>query len=384
MPAPQRPLRILHVLRSPVGGLFRHVIDLARGQAARGHQVGIVADASTGGERADAAFAALAPHLALGMTRVPMSRDLGASDISAQRHVAQRAGETNVDVLHGHGAKGGAYARLVGARAVRVYTPHGGSLHYSRSSPVGFVYLTLEQALMRRTELFLFESRYGRDVFTSKIGSPRGLVRVVHNGVTQDEFTDVTPQDNASDIVFIGELRHLKGVDVLIDALALLSGAGAAAGRPVNATIVGAGPDEEQFRAQVERLGLGSSIRFAGAMPARAAFTLGRLMVAPSRAESLPYLVLEAAAAAVPLITTKVGGIPEVFGPQAGALVPPGDSQALAAAIRVALADPAKLRNETLTLRARVAAEFSADVMTDAVLAAYGEALASQSKRTNS
>src|SRR5689334_18964249 len=128
MPAADRPLRILHVLRSPVGGLFRHVLDLARGQAARGHQVGIVADASTGGERADAAFAALSAHLALGLTRAPMSRDLGASDISAQRHVAQRAHETHADVLHGHGAKGGAYARLVSGTAIRVYTPHGGSL----------------------------------------------------------------------------------------------------------------------------------------------------------------------------------------------------------------------------------------------------------------
>lgn len=46
-------LNILHVLRAPVGGLFRHVIDLARGQAARGHRVGLVADASTGGEQAE-------------------------------------------------------------------------------------------------------------------------------------------------------------------------------------------------------------------------------------------------------------------------------------------------------------------------------------------
>jgi len=60
-----RPLRILHVLRSPVGGLFRHVIDLARAQAARGHPVGIVADSSTGGARADVALAALSGELAI-------------------------------------------------------------------------------------------------------------------------------------------------------------------------------------------------------------------------------------------------------------------------------------------------------------------------------
>jgi glycosyltransferase involved in cell wall biosynthesis len=369
------PLKILHVLRSPVGGLFRHVLDLSRAQAARGHQVGIVADSTTGGERADAAFAALSAHLALGLSRVPMSRHIGASDVSAQRRVARRAHETNADVLHGHGAKGGAYARLVGTRgAIRVYTPHGGSLHYGRSSPVGLLYLTLEQVLMRRTELFLFESAYGRDAFTTKIGTPSSLVRVVHNGVTQEEFADVAPQPDATDVVFIGELRHLKGVDVLLDALAIL----AREGCPMSATIIGAGPDADQFRVQAERLGLSSSTRFLGPRPAREGFARGRVMVAPSRAESLPYIVLEAAAAAVPLLTTNVGGIPEVFGTQSARLIPPGDAPALAQAIRAALADPAALRNETLTLRARVQAEFSADVMTDAVLAAYREALAAE------
>ena len=372
-----RPLKILHVLRSPVGGLFRHVLDLSRAQAARGHQVGIVADSTTGGERADAAFAALVPDLALGLSRVPMSRHIGASDVSAQRHVARRAHETNADVLHGHGAKGGAYARLVGRGAIRVYTPHGGSLHYGRASPVGLLYLTLEQVLMRRTELFLFESAYGRDAFTAKIGMPRSLVRVVHNGVTQEEFADIAPQPDATDVVFIGELRHLKGVDVLLDALAVL----VREGRPASATIIGAGPDADQFRAQAERLGLSSSTRFLGAMPAREGFARGRVMVAPSRAESLPYIVLEAAAAAVPLITTNVGGIPEVFGAQSARLIPPGDAPVLAQAIRAALADPAALRNETLTLRARVQAEFSADAMTDAVLAAYREALGAEQRR---
>jgi glycosyltransferase involved in cell wall biosynthesis len=158
---------------------------------------------------------------------------------------------------------------------------------------------------------------------------------------------------------------------VLLDAIAAL----AREGRRVSATIVGDGPDAAQFRQQAERLGLAGAVRFPGAMPARAAFPLGRLMVAPSRAESLPYIILETAAAAVPLITTRVGGIPEVFGPQSGRLVPPGDAAALAGALRSALADPAALRNETLTLRERVQAEFSADVMTEGVLAAYREAI---------
>jgi glycosyltransferase involved in cell wall biosynthesis len=353
------------------------VIDLARAQAARGHQVGIVADSSTGGPRANVAFASLKDQLALGLTRVPMSRHVGLSDLAVQRHVARRARETGADVLHGHGAKGGAYARLC-ARALRVYTPHGGSLHYSRGSPVGLLYLTLEQMLMRRTELFLFESRYGRDAFTAKIGPPGGLVRVVHNGVTADEFAEIAPQPDGSDVVFVGELRMLKGVDLLLDALAQL-----ARERRLTATIVGEGPDAAPFRAQAERLGLSSAIRFLPPMPARDAFKLGRLFVAPSRAESLPYIVLEAAAAAVPMITTNVGGIPEVFGPQANALVPPGDASALARSIAAALSDPARLRNEALTLRARVQAEFSAEAMAENVLAAYREALAQFRAQTN-
>jgi glycosyltransferase involved in cell wall biosynthesis len=301
-----------------------------------------------------------------------MSRHIGMSDLSAQRHVADRARTAHVDVLHGHGAKGGAYARLASTGAIRVYTPHGGSLHYNRGSPVGFLYLTLEQMLMARTALFLFESRYGRDAFTAKIGTPRSLVRVVHNGVTSQEFDEVTPNPDATDIVFIGELRLLKGVDVLLDAIAQL----AREGRTVSAAIIGDGPDAAAFRAQAERRGLSGAVRFRGAMPARAGFALGRLMVAPSRAESLPYIILETAAAAVPLITTNVGGIPEVFGPQSPRLIPPGDASALATAISSALRDPAAMRNETSTLRARVHDEFSAEVMADGVLAAYREALA--------
>jgi glycosyltransferase involved in cell wall biosynthesis len=371
------PLRILHVLRAPVGGLFRHVVDLARGQAQRGHQVGIVADANTGGARAEAAFASL--NLALGLTRVPMSRHLGLSDLAAQRLVALRAAQTSADVLHGHGAKGGAYARLAPAgRAIRVYTPHGGSLHYDRRSPVGMMYLALEQMLMRRTELFLFESAFGRDAFAAKIGAPRSLTRVVHNGVTAEEFLEVVPQTDATDLVFVGELRVLKGVDVLLDALALL----ARDGRTLSATIVGDGPDAAAFREQAERLGL-SAVRFAGPMPARAAFALGRCLVVPSRAESLPYIVLEAAAAAIPLIVTNVGGIPEIFGPQANRLVPPADASALARAIATVTSDIAGARNEALTLRGQVQAQFSADAMTEAVLATYAEARKFLLSRTN-
>jgi len=361
-------LDILHVLRAPVGGLFRHVTDLVRGQAARGHRVGLIADASTGGPQADAKLAELAPVLALGLTRVAMSRDVGPRDVTACAHVARRAAD--VDVVHGHGAKGGAYARMAHTpRPIRVYTPHGGSLHYAWNSPAGFLYLAAERLMMSRTDLFLFESAYGREVFRAKIGDPGKRARVVHNGVAAAEFVPVAADPQASDLVFVGELRQLKGVDVLIAAVAAL----AHDGRRVTATIVGEGPDRAAFEAAAQPLG--AAIRFVGAKPARAAFALGRLLVVPSRAESLPYIVLEAAAAGMPMIATHVGGIPEIYGPESAALVAPDDPAALTRAIRLALDEPDRMKEAALRLQARVRASFSAEAMTQAVLDAYGEAL---------
>src|SRR5690242_2840855 len=100
------PLNILHVLRTPVGGLFRHVLDLTRGQIARGHRVGIVADSATGGPQANASLAEIAPFLALGVSRTPMRRAPGPADLPAMLHVMRRIADSKADVVHGHGAKG--------------------------------------------------------------------------------------------------------------------------------------------------------------------------------------------------------------------------------------------------------------------------------------
>jgi glycosyltransferase involved in cell wall biosynthesis len=370
-----RPLVILHVFRAPVGGLFRHVIDLVRGQTAAGHRVGVIADAVTGGARAEAALAEIAPLMALGLTRVPMSRHLGLSDVAAVRRVAQVVRTSGADIVHGHGAKGGAYARLGGTRALRAYTPHGGSLHFDPRTPIGLIYLTLERALLRRTDLILFESAYARDVYYGRIGAPATPVQVIHNGVATAEFAPVIPAADAADVVFVGELRRLKGVDVLIEALSLLG----AQGRPVSATIVGSGPEAAEFQTLARARGL--SVTFTGAQAAREAFARGRLLVVPSRAESLPYIVLEAIAAAVPMLATNVGGIPEIFGPHSDQLLPAGDAASLAGAIRAALADPAAAQTSVQALRERVRADFSAETMVDGVLASYRAALAQAAVR---
>lgn len=368
------PLNILHVFRAPVGGLFRHVLDLAREQVARGHRVGLIADSRTGGSRAEELLSKLAPTLALGLTRVPMRRHMAPSDAAVLAHVMRRIAESEADVVHGHGSKGGAFARLAfnNHGALRVYTPHGGSLLFREGSLAGRVYHTTERILMPRGDLYLFESAFSAATFSRKVGTPASLARVVHNGVAREEFEAVEPKTDATDLVFIGELRMLKGIDVLIGAIARLRDDH---GRAVTATIVGDGPDRDVLRAQVARFKLDNAIRFQAAMPARHAFALGRVMVVPSRMESLPYVVLEAAASGKPLITTRVGGIPEIYGPFSGNLVPPDDPVALAEAIERALDDPNAAGLTAVALRERVANSFSLTAMTDGVLAAYREAL---------
>lgn len=368
-----KPLNILHVFRAPVGGLFRHVLDLTREQTARGHRVGLIADSNTGGARAEDTLRLLEPSLALGLVRIPMRRHANPSDILVLRQVVRRARDTGADVVHGHGAKGGAYARLSfgGKRPIRAYTPHGGSLLFGHNTLAGRFYLATEKLLMLRGDLFLFESAYSADVFRHKIGNPRGLVRIVHNGVSQAEFKPIGTAPDATDLVFMGELRPVKGIDVLIDAIARLRDAG----RSVTVTLVGDGPDRPALQAQVDALGLSGAIRFKPAMPAYKALTLGRIMVVPSRAESLPYVVLETAAGSKPLITTNVGGIPEIYGPLSRNLVQPQDQAALAAAIARALDNPEEIAETTRKLREQVQTAFSVETMVDGVLAAYEKAI---------
>jgi glycosyltransferase involved in cell wall biosynthesis len=372
--APARSLKILHILRAPLGGLFRHVVDVARGQAERGHRIGLIVDSTTGGPQADAALAELAPHLALGLQRVAIARELGPSDIRALRLVSRNIALAAPDVLHGHGAKGAALSRLTlsAPSAIRVYTPHGGSLVYRPGTVAGGFYRTLEWLLKWRTDLFLFESTYVAGLFRAEIGRPPAMVRVVHNGVSDAEFEAIAPNADATDIVCLGELRPVKAFDVLIEALALLK----ASGRRVSATIAGEGPQGADLKALTERLDVADLVRFVGYRPAREAFAMGRILVIPSRAESLPYVVLEAIAAGLPVIATRVGGIPEIFGPQTKHLIAPDDIGVLVGAIRAALDSPGEVRRVMQQVKARVRQEFSLAAMVDGGLTAYREAMA--------
>ena len=374
--ASDQPLRILHVVRAPVGGIFRHILDVANGQIAHGHHVGIIADSLTGGERADAALAEIEPRLALGVRRVAIRREPRFADLLVLADIVRLIWKLKPDVLHGHGAKAGAYVRLRrrSKNKIRVYTPHGGSLHYPLDTLKGNFYSRLERALMNSTDLFLFESAFARNTYQRTVGTPEGLVRCVFNGVTAEEFDPVVKADDATDLVYVGEFRHIKGADLLIDAVARLR----ADGMPVTLTLGGDGEEFEALKDQVKRLSLGDAVRFIGHVKARYGFSKGSLLVVPSRGDSMPYVVIEAAAAGIPMIAANVGGIPEIFDTHTDALFAPSDVAAMAAAIKASLDNPSATLTRAQVLRERISLHFSQNAMVEGVLAGYRDAFANR------
>ena len=371
--AAEPPLRVLHVMRAPVGGLFRHVLDLAGEQASRGHYVGIVADRTTADTLTIQRLSAIAPKLKLGLSLIPMSRQPGIGDASTLRSVIKIARALDLDVLHGHGAKGGAYARLAKIRLDKVkvfYTPHGGSLHFKPGTAAGSVYLVLERAMRRLTDGLIFESDFARQAYARLAGAGGPPQRVIPNGLRPEDFAARPPAPDAANFLFIGELRALKGVDLLLAALARI-----VVTHPVRAVIVGGGPDADTFKAQARSLGLDLHVTFPGAMPAHDAFPLGHCLVVPSRAESFPYVVLEAGAAGKPLIATNVGGIPEIVAGTRTELVAPDSVDALVGAMTDVLADPDGALSRAAELRDVVARKFTVATMTDAVLDFYRSSL---------
>ncbi len=367
---------VVHILRAPVGGLFRHVRDLVPAQRALGLSVGVICDSNSADRLTEERLSALEADLDLGLHRVPMSRSLGFSDAGAYRGVLAIAERSGASALHGHGAKGGAYARLAAASLAKrgrpvgsFYTPHGGSLNFSPATLKGKVYMALERRLERSTSGLVFESAWSERIYRSNVCEPTCAVRVIPNGLLPSDFEIHRPVDDALDIVFVGELRHAKGIDVLLEAIAAVR-----IRRDVRALIVGDGPDRDKLRELAGALGLADAVSFPGAMPARQAFAKARILAIPSRWESFPYIVLEAGAAAIPMITTRVGGIPEIVDGTDTGLVPPDDVPALAAAIEQALSDPQAARERALRLRTHVGERFTVERMARDVVEFYAAA----------
>lgn len=371
-------LRIFHVFRAPVGGLFRHVHDVTRAQAQAGHAVGIICDSMTGSATTERMLAALAPQMTLGIHRLPMFRNPHPSDTKVLARVRSLEAAMQPDVLHGHGAKGGVYARMGGllpgkTGPIRCYTPHGGSLNFYPGSISHKIFMRIERLLEFGTDLFLFESQFIRERYEEFVCVTRRPARLARNGLYPHEFDPVAPLETATDFLYVGEFREAKGIDVLVDAMKILDKRGIMA----TLTLVGSGPSEAKIRARIEEHGLSARVSWRGVTPAAEAFRLGRIMIVASRFESLPYIVLEAVAGAVPIISTNVGGIPEILPADYPALIQANDAEALAQAMARMLAlAPKELQAQAAALSQLLRGEFTLARMLERIEGGYREAMA--------
>ncbi|MET0399267.1 MAG: glycosyltransferase [Longimicrobiaceae bacterium] len=192
---------------------------------------------------------------------------------------------------------------------------------------------------------------------------------------------DPAAEGRPFELLFVGRLVERKGVHVLLDALARLD-----AGRRPLLRVVGDGPEREALAARARLLGLGERVVFEGFVSSAElarrfagcdAFVLPATVDAKGDTEGLGVVLLEAMVNAKPVIASAAGGIVDIVRDgRSGWLVPPGDADALAAAVRACMDDPERRRRYGLAGRDDVAAGFSWPVIVDRLAGLYHEVAA--------
>lgn len=170
-------------------------------------------------------------------------------------------------------------------------------------------------------------------------------VRVVENQSSTFSSSDIRrpadlgPVHNPPRLLFVGRIQPEKGLPVLVRAIRQLRDEGL----PVELTIVGDGSARESIEELSRQLGLGDAVDLRGFVPVGpdlwSVYRQHDVFVLPSLTEGAPKVIIEAQANALPIVATLAGGIPGMVEPEGGILVPPGDANAMAKAIRDVLAD---------------------------------------------
>jgi glycosyltransferase involved in cell wall biosynthesis len=371
----------LLVIEATIGGTRRHVVDLARGLAARGIEVWLAsAQRRDPGYPADlAALAALGVHC----VDVPMVRSIHPGrDLADLRTLEELVRRVEPDVVHTHSSKAGVLGRLAAASAGRpvVHTPHTFAFLFKAefSAWQRALFRALEQHLSGSSAAVIAVSRSEAESMRRSLVVPRERVRVVPNGIDAARWIAARPVSRASLGVpegvpllsVLGLLHVAKGQDVALRALARPELAGA------HLLLAGMGHAREELEELARSLGVAQRAHFLGwrdDAPALVAAT--DVVLLPSRWEGMPYIVLESMAAARPVVATRVDGAIELVDDgRTGALVEIEDDASLARAVArvLALAPGARERMGELA-RERVLGTFTIERMLDSMLAVYSE-----------
>jgi glycosyltransferase involved in cell wall biosynthesis len=367
------------IVESSSGGTGRHVLDLSEGLAQRGCDVHVLY--STG--RADRFFLERLQLLAkCRCLPLPMRTSIHPGDFAAVLAARQYVNEFGpFDAIHGHSSKGGAVARLaaLGTSAAAFYTLHG----FIIMDPLLALwkrafYLGVELMLALRTSRIIAVAPEERRE-AIRLGLGRERVVLIPNGVGPAQLTPRAQarraigvgDDETPVIGFVGRFVTQKAPDVLLRAVAR-----AAAKCPkVRLALVGTGPLEPELRELVRTLCIGDHVLWLGERPANSVLAAFDVFAMSSHKEGLPYVVLEAMAAGLPVVATDSSGVDSLVATGVnGIVVPRGDANAFGDALAALAADRALCERYGRASLERVQ-HFTIDSMVEQTLTLYTEAM---------
>jgi glycosyltransferase involved in cell wall biosynthesis len=367
-------MRIVQVITQSSGGPVDHAIDVAAELSRRGHDSHLVGPGAWLVERLDAVDVT-AHDVAV----------VDKQDLSGAAALLERVRVLRPDVLHCQDRRAGLLGRTFGRLSrtpALVYTLHGVADGLSdlvagnvRAAPRrrrdSWYYLFAERWLHRATGGRIVVPSHAVAQFALEfIRLPADRVDVVPNGVDVARFVcRPAARHSAYTAVWLGLMAPVKRLDVLLGAVSEVSG--------LQLRLVGGGPEQATIAAEIAARGLGGRVTMPGPVADPAvALAESDVFVMTSAAENCPMSLLQAMACGLPIIATRVGGIPEMVRDGVdGLLVPPGDVSALADALRVVVANPEAGRTMGKQARERACDEFTIGRCVDGLLETYGKAL---------
>jgi glycosyltransferase involved in cell wall biosynthesis len=356
------PVTVLQVCtRLDVGGPARHVAGLARRLPPR-----FVTEVAAGpAPEVEGPLTMPAPVHEVPLVRRPSP----ARDRAALRRLDEILGARRPALVATHTPKAGTLGRVAAWRSashpVTVHTYHGHLLDGPLAPPVRRAVLLTERRLARRTDALVAVSPEVRDeLLDAGIGRPERW-HVLPLALELDQFAPGrtapgrlrgrlglapgTPLVGA-----VGQLAAVKDLGVLLRAASRLAD-------DVHVVLVGEGPERARLAGTAAELGLADRVHLVGWWEDVAeVYPDLDVVVLTSRNEGTPSVLIEASAAARPVVATDVGGVGHVLGPDGGRLVPAGSATAVADAVRETLADPDAAARRAAAARGHVLATFGA------------------------
>jgi glycosyltransferase involved in cell wall biosynthesis len=375
--APARSLRVLHVItRLVVGGAQENTLLSVGGLQRLGYRVELAAGPQTGPEGALPVPENVPFHPIASLVReVRVAEDLRA--LWSLYRLVRRG---SYDVVHTHTSKAGVVgrlaARLAGVPAV-VHTPHGHVYQGYGGRLKSRAFVWVEKMLARWTDVLVALTELERlEHLREGVGRPDQWT-VIPSGVEVDRFRQPTPlrrtdlglPEGGFLVGCVARLAHVKGVDLAIQAVARLRDWGC----PVHLALVGDGPERTALGRLAESLEVGRYVHFLGLRrDVHRLLPLFDVLVIPSRNEGMGRVAVEAHVAGLPVVATRVGGIPDVVADgETGLLVAPEDPESLAVGLARLATDPVLRKRMAEAARERVTEELSAEAMVAALDRVY-------------